>query len=351
MSSSELPLAATVEHLPVAVVLVDRETGRVLFENSASRTLGLATRLLEPLILRAARGEQLMELIHERRGDRELRLVVQVHPFVHRARALSAITFTDLAETTSSASQAAPAGDDLLTVATHELRSPLASLRLVLERLRRRAEDGEIAELVATTRRQVDRLALLLQNLLDLGKLRNDRFALDLEPTDLVPIVTETAEAMRCQARQAGADIALRCDTSVEGLFDRERIEQIVANLVSNAIKYGRGTPIEVCLRREGALAVLVVRDGGGSIAPGDAERIFRLFERASPDKCGRSLGLGLFIVREIALRHGGRVSVASSPERGTAFTVELPITRELSPPSSATDELREQKNGHDASA
>ncbi len=112
----------------------------------------------------------------------------------------------------------------------------------------------------------------------------------------------------------------------MRALLDRTRLEQIASNLVSNAVKYGRGRPISVRVRAEGARVRLEVEDRGIGIAPGDQERIFGRFERAVSSRNYAGLGLGLWIVRRIVEAHGGTIAVRSAPGEGSTFTMDLPL-------------------------
>jgi len=112
------------------------------------------------------------------------------------------------------------------------------------------------------------------------------------------------------------------------GYWDRERVEQMIGNLLSNALKYGTGKPIDLELASDGVWAEVTVRDRGMGIAPADLERIFGRFERAVSVRNYGGLGLGLYMTREIAARHGGSVRATSVPGDGAAFTIRLPLKR-----------------------
>ena len=131
---------------------------------------------------------------------------------------------------------------------------------------------------------------------------------------------------MEDELEKSGCAVTCEGDESLRGQWDRSRLEQVVTNLLSNAMKYGGKRPIVVNVVRAGAMARLEVRDQGIGIPPEKREEIFQPFERAvSPNEYG-GLGLGLFIVRRIVEQHQGRVSVESSPGSGATFVVELPI-------------------------
>jgi len=138
----------------------------------------------------------------------------------------------------------------------------------------------------------------------------------------IVEVVVRNAEP----SAQAGSPLRLDAPGPVLGTWDPGRLEQIAEALLANALKYGRGRPIDVRVESDGTTARLVVRDGGIGIAPEDQARIFERFERAAPARNYGGLGLGLWIVRQVVGAHGGRIRVDSKPGEGSPFTVELPI-------------------------
>ena len=125
---------------------------------------------------------------------------------------------------------------------------------------------------------------------------------------------------------RSGCDAAICADGNVIGNWDRLRVEQIVTNLVSNAVKYGRGRPVEITVSRAGERARLTVRDHGIGIAPEHQARIFGRFERAVSERHYGGLGLGLWLVRRIVDALGGTIALESELDAGSTFTVELPL-------------------------
>jgi signal transduction histidine kinase len=155
------------------------------------------------------------------------------------------------------------------------------------------------------------------------GKLR-----LELEPLDLAELVRDLAERSHWTAGAAQPLVPLNLVVveDVVGRWDRMRVEQVLTNLISNAIKYGMGRPIDVAMASNQTIATLSVTDHGIGIAPADQARIFDRFERASPANHFGGLGLGLFITRQIVDALGGTIRVASELGKGSTFTVELPL-------------------------
>ena len=253
------------------------------------------------------------------------------------------VTSMELAE--AELRQGLHARDEFVSVATHELKEPLSSILLSLQLLEMIAGRGdtvpsaEVLSAVSVVRRQGDRLARLIENLLDVSRINNHRLQLDREAVDVCELVGECVEHARELARQAGSTITLdaACGTCI-AYVDRVRLEQVVGNLLTNAVKYGAGRPIDVRLDATAATVVLKVADQGIGIAPADQGRVFERFERATDGHLRRSLGLGLFIVRSVVEAHGGTVRLHSEVGRGSTFTVELPRRRlpDREPPAHA---------------
>lgn len=223
--------------------------------------------------------------------------------------------------------------DELLSVASHELRTPMSALLLqlqLMERLAARRPDGslgaeDLARSLPSAIRQAKRVGEMLGRLLDLSRLRTGRFNLDVGTVELCSLVHDILGRMRPQAEQAGSPLQFVDCTEIFVYGDAMRLEQVLTNLLTNAVKYGRGKPIEVALERRGEDAVISVRDQGMGIAAEDQARIFERFERATSEQKQESLGLGLFISREIVKAHHGRIEVVSQPGQGATFRVVLP--------------------------
>jgi two-component system OmpR family sensor kinase len=191
---------------------------------------------------------------------------------------------------------------------------------------------GHRRKRVPLARRQTDRLALLVDGLLDVSRIATGRVDLELETFDLGELLRETADGMAEQAARAGSAIHLDIAENVVGRWDRTRIDQAITNLLSNAVKYGRGNPVSVSLAGESDRALITVVDRGLGIAREDLDRIFGRFERAVSAKQYGGLGLGLYIVREVITAHGGTIAVRSEPGEGAEFTISLPLTTRRAP-------------------
>ena len=235
-----------------------------------------------------------------------------------------------LGATSEERRQAIVLRDSLISLASHELRTPLTSLQLRIQLLARSARSAQLSqERLARdaigAEDQVKRLARLIDDLLDISRIMSGRIRLDLEEIDLDRFVREIVD--RCPEPQRELVTIRSAGAPVVGRWDRMRIDQIVSNLLSNALKYGDNKPIEVVLSRsdERAQARLEVRDHGVGIAAADLPRIFERFERAATKQVG-GFGLGLWIVRQVVDALGGSIEVESSPGSGSTFVVDLPL-------------------------
>jgi signal transduction histidine kinase len=171
--------------------------------------------------------------------------------------------------------------------------------------------------------RQIERLTGLVGRLLDVSRISAGRLTLDLEAMDLAEVARDVAGRFpEAESHQ----ITIDAPTAIEGRWDRLRVEQVITNLLSNAVTYGEGRPITITVRCVGARAEIVVADQGIGIAPEALSRIFERFERAASGRQYGGLGLGLWIVRQLVEAMDGSIGVESALGRGSTFTVRLPI-------------------------
>jgi signal transduction histidine kinase len=221
--------------------------------------------------------------------------------------------------------------DQFLAIASHELKTPITALRLVIDgsqRLAARSGNAPPAmrAKLESLARQVARLEQLVGSLLDVARIQAGRLHVAIEPVDLCEVARNVVERHELEAARAGSAVELVAGEPVTGAWDHSRIDQVVSNLLSNAIKYGAGKPVSVHAWREGPTALLAVTDRGVGIAPQDHDRIFQRFERAVAGKSIEGMGLGLWIAREIVAQFGGSIGVESQLGQGARFTVALPL-------------------------
>ncbi|WP_375770351.1 PAS domain-containing sensor histidine kinase [Archangium gephyra] len=219
--------------------------------------------------------------------------------------------------------------DEFLAIASHELKTPLTALQLQLQSLQLRVDSLEsgVSAKLARAVHSTERLAGLIETLLDVSRLSTGQLTLKPEQMELLATVKDVTGRLQEAAAQADCPVLVREGSPVEGTWDRLRIEQVISNLLSNAFKYAAGSPVELSVTREGAEAVLVIHDQGPGIPEKDMARLFNRFERAAPMKHYGGLGLGLYVTREIVQAHGGSISVDNPPEGGARFTVRLPTS------------------------
>ena len=215
--------------------------------------------------------------------------------------------------------------DDFLSVASHELRTPVTALALKLERLEHDATPEERQQALAGTARLIRKLGRMIDDLLDVTRVRAGRLKLELDDVDLTATVQGVAARLGEQAARAGSALELSLCGAVIGRWDHARLEQVTENLIANAIKYGEGQPIQVVVEATEHTARLIVSDHGIGIAVHDQARIFERFGRAASSRWYGGLGLGLWITHQIVQASGGRIWVQSGLGRGSTFTVELP--------------------------
>jgi len=249
--------------------------------------------------------------------------------------AVTSISMLMLAAALAERRAAIGARDEFISIASHELKTPLTALKLRLAaaiRTQRRPAprdadaEEKLRRALAAAGTTTDRLVSLVDDLLDASRLTAGRLALHLESVPLIDLVRDVVGRLREQAQEAGSPIDVAIPEPIVGRWDRSRVEQIVTNLLSNAIKYGAGRPIQLSAHAANERMRLDVKDAGVGISRADQSRIFQAFERVTTANRVGGLGLGLYIGRQIAVAHGGSLSVESKPDQGSTFTLELPL-------------------------
>jgi len=222
--------------------------------------------------------------------------------------------------------------EEFLSIASHELKTPISSLQLQVQSLLStlaRSPSGPSPERLRrsleTVDRQVRRQTQLVNDLLDVSRISAGRLQLRPEPLELSSLAREVAERFEPELARAGSSLLLQLSSETGGQWDRLRLDQVVTNLLSNAVKYGRGNPIQLVTEVAGPQVRLSVKDGGIGIAEEDLKRLFNRFERAVSERNYGGFGLGLWIARQIIEAMGGRIQVTSQLGVGSIFTLELP--------------------------
>ena len=239
----------------------------------------------------------------------------------------------------SEAEKAVRIRDDFIAIASHELKTPITPLKMQLQIIRKFLDTGEfdhlpraeeLRRLTSVSEQQLDRLTHLVNDMLNSTRISAGRLSLNREDIDLSELVQEVVIRFGEEILRRGYAVNLELQPGVVGHLDRIRIEEVVVNLLSNAMKYGAGKPITFSVSASGSVATLSVRDQGIGIKQEDQARIFKQFERLAPIQTAGGFGLGLYITHQIVTAHGGKISVKSEPGNGSTFAVELPLKRPL---------------------
>lgn len=363
---AQIPRQLVVAHVDPKKVEFARELGRRYPPDPDAKAGALAViRSGEPQLIPVIEDRMLEQVARDSDHLRILREVGMrgaiIVPLSARGRTFGAITFVsaesgrtygsedltiareladraayavDNARLYRDAQEAIRTRDDFLTIASHELKTPLTPLHLHLESMAKMSKGASTADILPRMAsklevmlRQVDRLERLVNGLLDLGHVVGGRISLFKERVDLSQLCRDVVDRNEDALRRAGCTVSLEVEDGIRGEWDRLRVEQIVTQLLSNAMKFGQGRVIRVSLKADDGVARLAVEDEGIGIRAQDQQRIFRRFERAVPSRHYGGFGLGLWMVKEFVDAMGGDVYVRSEPGRGATFVVDLPRT------------------------
>jgi signal transduction histidine kinase len=237
-------------------------------------------------------------------------------------------------EALATAKEALRTRDEFMTIASHELKTPVTSLKLQLQMSKRRIDPAknlmptpaQLTNLIDVSNRQVTRLAELIEDLLDVARIRAGRLEFTPQATTVAEIVEEVTERFADQLDHSENKLTIDVPQGIAVEWDRSRIEQVLVNFVSNSIKYAPGTLIHIAATAERDHAVLSVRDEGPGIPKDRQPKIFERFERATASRSISGLGIGLYIANQIVRGHCGRLRVESEEGKGAKFIAEIPL-------------------------
>jgi len=232
------------------------------------------------------------------------------------------------------AQEAIRARDEFMSIASHELKTPLTALMLQTQLRKRSLSQGDtsyffrdkLEKIVTDDEKQLNRVSRLIDDMLDMSRINTGKLTLDVEEVELGPLIRESLERFSSQLEFAGCEVNIKRFDQVTGNWDRYRLEQVFINLLTNAMKYGAHKPIEISIELQDELVTLSVTDHGIGIAAEDQARVFQPFERASRGRGIPGLGLGLYIAKQITEAHGGTINVQSAIGVGSTFSVILPL-------------------------
>lgn len=239
-----------------------------------------------------------------------------------------------LRETESYLQSALKSRDEFMSICSHELKTPLTTLKMqlqILERVRERQGDekafsvSNMERFLQQADRSVERIIHLVNDMLDISRVNTGRLSLMLEKVNLQELITEVIERLTPIMNMANCLVSFRSTLTTDCHLDKFRIEQVITNLLTNAAKYAPDRPVEITLDKVEGKARISVTDHGPGITLEDQKRIFERFERAVSHNSVSGLGLGLYISRQIVEMHEGSITVNSEINKGTTFTVDLP--------------------------
>lgn len=242
------------------------------------------------------------------------------------ARAMTR-TADDLVRANEELARSVAARDEFLSIASHELKTPLTALKLQLQIGQRRFGDRPGGPpWLQSALRQLERVEALVAELLDLARIRSGRLTLRLRPVDLGDLARGVAERLREVLAKSGNELAVEVEEGIVCDCDPGRIEQVLANLLVNASQHAPGVPVSLTAVRDASRVVLSVEDAGAGIPAEVRERVFEPYEKVDRGGRGQGLGLGLYIARQIVEAHGGRIRVAPGRLGGACFVVDLSV-------------------------
>jgi signal transduction histidine kinase len=239
--------------------------------------------------------------------------------------------------------------DEFMTIASHELKTPITSLKLQLQMSRRGIDPARnvvpsaerLAKMIDVSSRQIDRLSELIEDLLDVSRIQSGKVEYNPQPFTLRSLVDEVLERFGESLQASGGRLEIEVPEEIQVEWDRSKVEQVLVNLVTNAIKYAPGSPVVLRSSDAGGRITIVVEDSGPGIPPERRTKIFERFERATNARNVTGLGIGLYIVSRILQDHQGTIRVEDTGTRdgkpyGSRFVIELP-TRPFSMPGALT--------------
>jgi signal transduction histidine kinase len=235
--------------------------------------------------------------------------------------------------------------DEFMSLVAHELRTPLNTLFLETQMRSLQLKRGNLPafnpeqmnNMIRRDERQIKAMIRLIDDMLDVSRMKSGTLSIRPGRVELMALLERVANDLSLQAAAAGTNVVLAPHPPVEGFWDEFRIEQVVVNLLTNALRYGGGSVVEVSVHDEDGKVRIAVRDHGKGIAPDYIDRIFEPYERGARSGEPKGLGLGLYISRQLAKSHGGELTVESTPGEGATFSLTLPCMATAPQPAAAT--------------
>lgn len=313
-------------HIPIIFVSAVGRDMDYAFKGYESGAVDFLHKPLSPFEVRS-KVSMFVELYRHRKA------LSQQLEVLEAARREQEALLTELRETQAELQKAVQMRDSFMSIASHELRTPLNGLILDVQLRKLRLEQGrtdaftpdKLHEMIARDERQIRSLSRLIDDMLDVSRIRTGKLSVIPQPGDLGVLAGNVVESLAAQFASQGNHIDLQVDGPAPVMMDEFRIEQVLANLLTNALRYGGGKPVLVRVSSEGETVRAEVRDQGMGISEADQRRVFEQFERVCDAGVAQGLGLGLFISEQIVQAHGGRIELSSRLGEGSCFSVLLP--------------------------
>ncbi|UPQ82413.1 hybrid sensor histidine kinase/response regulator [Pseudomonas knackmussii] len=311
----------------------------IVFVSAAGRELNYAFKGYEtgavdfmhkPLDTHAVRSKVSVFVDLYRNRKRMARQVEELE----RSRREQEVLLNQLRSTKAELEDAVRTRDDFMSIVSHELKTPLNTLILEVQLRRLQLGRNNLAafsqeklwQMVDKDERQIQSLIRLIDDMLDVSRIRTGKLSIRPSDVDLGKLVASVVENFAPQMEASGCTLLFQRPEPIVGVWDEFRIEQVLANLLTNAMRYGAGKPVQVSVSATASGACIEVRDQGIGISQKSLERIFCQFERAEGSETSAGLGLGLFIAEQIVKAHKGRIQVESEEGKGALFRVLLPL-------------------------
>ncbi|RZL02798.1 MAG: hybrid sensor histidine kinase/response regulator [Rubrivivax sp.] len=314
-------------HIPIVFVTAANRDHNHAFKGYEN---GAVDFLYKPLDVCAVKSKVSVFVdLHRQRQQTQRQLLA-----LEESRRQQQTLLTELQATKVDLQNALRMRDDFMSLVAHELRTPLSALSIDIQVRQKHLEKGnaslfgpeQLSGMFAKYRRQSQSMTRLIEDMLDVSRIRNGKLSIRPSTTDLSRLLERLVDDFPRQ--DSDSVISVNIEPGVTGFWDEFRIEQVVINLLSNALRYGGGKPVEVALQSTPQAARITVRDWGIGIAPDAQQRIFEQFVREANPAAHTGLGLGLYITKQLVEAHEGSITVDSREGEGSVFTVTLPLGR-----------------------